>query len=83
MKKKALLLLALALSLGLTACDESNENDIYINQENWYGVSDSWEIDSYNNFICINMDKQFDEYTQEYTVTLKFKKSRKEKEQNE
>lgn len=80
MKKKALLLLALALSLGLTACDESNENDIYINQENWYGVSDSWEIDSYNNFICINMDKQFDEYTQEYTVTLKFKKSRKDKE---
>lgn len=80
MKKKALLLLALALSLGLTACDESNENDIYISQEDWCDTSDSWEINSYNNFICVNMDKQFDEDTQEYTVTLKFKKSRKDKE---
>lgn len=80
MKKKALLLLALTLSLGLTACDESSENDIYINQEVYFNTSDSWEINSYNNFICVNMDKQFDEDTQEYTVTLKFKKSRKDKE---
>ena len=74
MNKKILLLLALALSLGLTACDESNKNDIYINQEEWSGVSDSWEINSYNNFICINMDKQFDKDKQEYTITFKFKK---------
>ena len=31
MNKKIILLLALALSLGLTACDEGNKNDIYIN----------------------------------------------------
>lgn len=80
MKKKALLLLALALSLGLTACHESNKNDIYINQEEWFGISDSWTIDTYNNFICINMDKQFDKDKQEYTVTLKFKKSRRDSE---
>lgn len=77
MNKKILLLLALALPLGLTACDESNKNDIYINQEEWFGISDSWTIDTYNNFICINMDKQFDKDKQEYTVTLKFKNIKK------
>ena len=73
MKKKILLLLALALFLGLTACDESNKNDIYIGHQDYINTTITWIINSYNGFIYVESDEQFNEDTQEYTVTLKFK----------
>lgn len=77
MKKKILLLLVLTLSIGLTACDKRKDYDIYISQQGYVNTSDSWSVDSFNDFICVGTDKQFDEDTQEYTVTLKFKKIEK------
>ena len=80
MKKKILLLLALTLSIGLIACDKRENCDIDIMQNDYINTNDSWTIDSFNDFICVSSDNQFNEDTQEYTITFKFKKPRKDKE---
>lgn len=65
------------LSVSLVGCDTTDDPDRVINifcDRGYINTTESWSVNSHNDYRAYEVTEDYDEEADEYTVVLKFKK---------
>lgn len=76
-KRLMLLLVCLLMVMMLTACDHTNSEEKIINvfcETHYINTTESWHVNSHNGYKAIYTNKEYDDLTDTYTVTIQFRK---------
>ena len=77
MKRISILLCFLFVVLSFTGCDTTDDPDKVINigcYRHYVGTTESWYVNSHNDYRAFEVNEEYDKETDTYTVVLKFKK---------
>lgn len=78
MKKKIIaMIVCMLMIITLVACDHTNDKEKIINvlcDTEYINTTETWTVNSHNGYKAIYTNKEYDEKTDTYTVTIKFSK---------
>lgn len=78
MKKKLIaLIICMLMTVTLVACDNTDDEEKIINvlcDTGYINTTETWTVNSHNGYKAIYTNKEYDEETDTYTVTIKFGK---------
>ena len=77
--KKRIITLAACILIAITlvACDHTNNEEKIINvfcDTGYINTTETWTVNSHNGYKAIYTNKEYDDETDTYTVTIKFSK---------
>lgn len=78
MKKKLIaLIICMLMAVTLVACDNTDDEEKIINvicDTGYINTTETWTVNSHNGYKAIYTNKEYDDETDTYTVTIKFSK---------
>lgn len=74
-KKIITLIVCILMTAMLVACDNTNDEEKIVSvfcDTGYINTTETWAINSHNGYKAIYTNKEYDEETDTYTVTIKF-----------